>query len=111
MFSIHSDKKDRAIVIYMEGALMSGNVPDAEKVWYGALSMDRDVIAMNCSRLSQIDSSAISRIIRFMDTTRQSGIKLVLYDINDSLKAFLTVSGINDYFEVLSHSEFELRYG
>jgi anti-anti-sigma factor len=72
--------------------------------------MDKDVIALNCKKLKQIDSNAICRLIKLLENSRRNGAELVLYDINDPLKNFLTLSGIHDYFEILSSSEFEIRY-
>lgn len=67
-------------------------------------------IAVNLENVESIDSSGISFLVHVAKETRNAGIELIIYSMNDSLQRLFYAAGLDSFFTICTASEFRKNY-
>jgi anti-anti-sigma factor len=110
MMRISIEKKDHVTIIILKGSFDLIEVTKFETSFKSVLKDSPEIIAIQMKDLHYIDSSGIGSLIRCMNYTLREGVKLVCYDLNNSIKMVFDVTRLEYFIEVLTENDFMKRY-
>ena len=61
------EEHKKIIIIHIRGEFYIDNIEKAEETWNKQIEKEPEVIAINCSSLESIDSSAIATLVKFLN--------------------------------------------
>ncbi len=101
---------EKVTIIYVTGEFHIGNVNKFEELWHTLIEKQPQVIAINCSKLDYIDSSAIGTLVKFLNNAMTKKIKLLFYDLNDAIQSIFKTARLDNFFTILTKSQLEKEY-
>lgn len=107
---VNSEIRGTMSILYLSGEFSFKNIHRVENEWRIQIVKNPETIAINCTGLHHLDSSALGKLIWFNDNAAQNNIKLVFYDINSAIRKLLTIYRLNNFFSILTKQEFEELY-
>ena len=110
MVSIDVEDRGSLKVIRIRGEFFLGYVRQVEDVWSVLAEGLPEIIAIDCGEMTFIDSSAIGTFVKFLNNSMSRGIKLLFFDLNESIDRIFTKAKLNKIFTILSREEFERAY-
>jgi anti-sigma B factor antagonist len=108
--SIDVDDRGTIKIIRIKGEFFLGYVRQVEETWNKLVSITPEVIAIDCKEMTFIDSSAIGTFVKFLHNSMSHNIKLVFFDLNDSISRIFNKAKLNKIFTILSREEFQNSY-
>lgn len=110
MFDIHVEELDTIVIIHMAGNLYAEEIFRIKNIWRGILTLKPKTIAINCSELDYIDSTAIANLINFSNEARERDINLILYNLKSTMYELLNKVKLDRFFNILTKEDFEFDY-
>ena len=110
MINTHVEQKNDVAIIHIFGILNSQCIYEAEKIWNEQLESKPGTIALDFSGLDYVDSMGISGLVKLSKNCIINEVELILYAMSDDVKDLFEVASLDDYFNIMSKSEFELDY-
>lgn len=110
MIYVHVEEFEHVIVIDIQGMLTRETLKEAEDVWREQLFKQPEALALNFCEVSQIDSVSINHLFKFSQLASEKDVKLIIYDINESLKKILEVIKMDKVISIMPKNRFEAEY-
>jgi len=101
---------DDVIIISISGEFYLESVSYAEELWNEQVSRQPRVIAFNCKKIKYIDSSAIGILVKFLNSSAKVNVKLVFFDLSETVVTVFKTAKLNNFFTTMSKEEFEAEY-
>ncbi|MCX7678490.1 MAG: STAS domain-containing protein [Spirochaetes bacterium] len=110
MVHLTVEKKNSICIFHIKGEFFIDSIHKVEKIWEEEISKNPKIIAIDCSELSFIDSSAIGTLVKFLNAAMSKNIRLVFYDLSDSIKQIFETARLYNFFTITSKENFEKEY-
>jgi anti-sigma B factor antagonist len=110
MVSIDIDDHGVLKIIRIKGEFFLGYVRQVEETWNKLVLMSPEVIAIDCRDMTFVDSSAIGTFVKFLHNSMAHNIKLIFFDLNESISRIFNKAKLNKIFTILSREDFEKLY-
>lgn len=110
MINISVDDRKGIIVIAISGEFYIENIQKVENIWNEQVMKAPGTIAIDCSELQYIDSSAIGTLVKFLNSAMNKDIKLVFFDLNSSIQQIFKTARLNNFFTITSREKFEQEF-
>jgi anti-anti-sigma factor len=110
MISISCEDHVKVIVLNIEGDFYIDNIKQAEKIWNEQLLKRPNVIAINCKKISFIDSSAVGMLVKFLHMAMKKNIELIFFDPSDTIIGVFQTARLVNFFKIMSRTQFEMEY-
>ncbi len=107
MVSIEIDDRGSTKIIRIKGEFFLGYVRQVEDTWNRLLDMAPEIIAIDCHEMTFIDSSAIGTFVKFLHHSLSKNVKLIFFDLNESIARIFNKAKLNKIFNILTRDEFE----
>ena len=111
MVSIEVVDQGAVKVLRIKGEFFLGYVRQVEEAWNQLASASPEVIAIDCKDMTFVDSSAIGTFVKFLHNSMAHNIKLVFFDLNESISRIFSKAKLNKIFNILSREDFNKTYG
>ncbi len=110
MIHIFEEDFGDIISITMSGTLSRDSLMEAEESWSELMAKKPQLLAFNLKDLTQIDSVAINHLFKLAKIASEKNVRLVIYDVNESLGKILEVIKLDQVIPIVSRKQFELEY-
>ncbi len=110
MVEVQVDKKSNVTVFAIDGEFYIESVEYAEKIWNEIVADKPEKIAIDCSKIKYIDSSAIGMLVKFRNVSIKNDIELLFFDISEPVEAIFKTAHLDQFFTTLSLDEFNLKF-
>ena len=110
MIDISVEELRKIIKIHISGEFYIENIQKVESIWNEQVLKTPEIIAIDCSELMYIDSSAIGTLVKFLNNAMNKNIKLVFYDLNPSIQQIFKTARLNNFFTITTGKKFDSEY-
>lgn len=110
MVQVSVEKKNNISIFHIKGEFFIDSINKVEKIWEEEISKEPSIIAIDCSELLFIDSSAIGTLVKFLNAAMNKKIKLVFYDLSPSIKQIFETARLYNFFPITTKEKFEREY-
>jgi len=108
--SIDVEDHAKLQIIKIKGEFFLGYVRQVEETWNKTVALNPEVMAIDCSEMTFVDSSAIGTFVKFLHYSMAHTIKLVFFDLNESISRIFNKAKLNKIFVIMTREEFEKMY-
>lgn len=98
-------KKDKAIVIILEGRLDSTNSGEMEKKFISLLEKGEKNLLVDFSALDYISSAGLRVMLMAAKKSKAAGGKLVLASLTDNVQEVFDIAGFSGIFPIFADQE------
>jgi anti-anti-sigma factor len=110
MVVITTEDHGKVIIMNIEGEFYIDSLENAEQAWNLVLEKKPKVVALNCKSIKYIDSSAIGILVKFLNSALKQKAEMIFYDLNDSIMTVFRTAKLNNFFKIMSKTQFEMEY-
>ncbi len=110
MMNLSVEELEKVTIIVVEGEFHIGNVNKFEELWHSLINKKPAVIAVDCSKLEYIDSSAIGTLVKFLNNAMSKKIKLVFFDLNSAIQNIFKTARLDNFFTITTRAQLEKEY-
>ncbi|MCP4131635.1 MAG: STAS domain-containing protein [bacterium] len=110
MVDLNIETKGNIIIMHISGAFNIETMTTIENGWKEQIEKKPEVIAINCRKIDQIDSTAIGALVRYLNISMKHNIALIFYDLNETIQELFETSKLNKFFTIMDLAEFERTY-
>jgi anti-anti-sigma factor len=110
MISISIEDHGEIIVLNIEGDFYIDNISQAEKIWNDQVLKRPRVMAINCKKISFIDSSAVGMLVKFLHIAMKKNIELIFFDPSETIIGVFNTAKLVNFFKIMSRTQFEMEY-
>lgn len=110
MITIQSEIYEQIIILHFHGVMVRQVLKDVEDAWSDHFDQRPETIAFDFKELTQIDSICINHIFRMARLAEENGIKLIIYDVFDSLRKIFEVIKLDKVIPIMTKKQFETLY-
>ncbi len=110
MAVIEIEDLGRVKIIKIKGEFFLQFIRPVEEAWNGLIAKGAEFIAIDCRDLVFLDSSAIGTLVKLLNYANTHNIKLVLFDLNESIVRIFNKAKLNKIFTILTREDFERLY-
>ena len=110
MIDISVEELQKIIKIHISGEFYIENIQKVENIWNEQVLKTPEIIAIDCSALMYIDSSAIGTLVKFLNNAMNKNIKLVFYDLSPSIQQIFKTARLNNFFTITTGEMFDREY-
>jgi anti-sigma B factor antagonist len=98
---ISARRVDKATILDVSGNIDMSNSPEVRKALLREIR-EKGVtrVVLNLTAVSYIDSSGVASLVEGLKASRDSGLRFILYGLNDSAREVLKISRLLKLFEV-----------
>lgn len=104
------EELEKLSIIHVTGEFYIGNIKKFEEIWNTQVEKKPATIAINCSKLEFIDSSAIGTLVKFLNGAMNHNIKLLFYDLSPAIQNIFKTARLDSFFTIITKSAFEAEY-
>lgn len=104
------EELDKVTIVKVTGEFHIGNVNKFEELWHSLIEKKPSVVAIDCSDLEYIDSSAIGTLVKFLNNAMSKKIKLVFFDLNKAIQNIFKTARLDNFFTITSRSQIQKDY-
>ena len=104
---LNVEEKKSTIIVHIKGEFHIGNVNKFEELWHKKKKKSPELIAIDCKELEYIDSSAIGTLVKFLNNTMSKKIKLVFFDLNNSIQNIFKTARLDNFFTITTREKLE----
>jgi anti-anti-sigma factor len=108
--SIDIDDHGSVKIIRIKGEFFLGYVRQVEETWNKLVSAAPEVIGIDCREMTFVDSSAIGTFVKFLHNSVTHNLKLIFFDLNESISRIFNKAKLNKIFTINTREEFENQY-
>ena len=94
-------------IMKLEGEFFLTSVRQVEDTWNRLVAEAPSVIGIDCKEMSFLDSSAIGTFVKFLHNAMSHNIKLIFFDLNESIIKIFNKAKLNKIFTIMTREEFE----
>ncbi|OHD63153.1 MAG: hypothetical protein A2176_11440 [Spirochaetes bacterium RBG_13_51_14] len=111
MDTITFTEKEDTIIIHASGDWNIGNIKEMESVFSVILNKKPSLIALDCSSLIGVDSTAIASLVKILRKSRELNIKLIFYDLSSTIQHTFELMTLNKFFTIMTKQRFMEEFG
>jgi anti-anti-sigma factor len=111
MDNISYEEKGSKIIIAARGEWNLGNIKDMERTFTEILEKKPSLIAINCSELMGVDSTAIASLVKILRKTKEINIKLIFFDLSPHIHHTFELMTLNKFFTIMTRDRFVEELG
>ncbi|MFW6366905.1 MAG: STAS domain-containing protein [Spirochaetota bacterium] len=104
------EERDTITIIKVTGEFHIGNVNKFEELWHSLIDKKPTVVAIDCSELEYIDSSAIGTLVKFLNNAMNKKIKLIFFDLNKAIQNIFKTARLDNFFIITTRDALEKEY-
>ncbi len=104
------EEKENVTIVKVTGEFHIGNVNKFEELWHSLIEKKPSVIAIDCSSLEYIDSSAIGTLVKFLNNAMSKKIKLIFFDLNKAIQNIFKTARLDNFFTITTRAQIEKDY-
>jgi anti-sigma B factor antagonist len=108
--AIDIEDRGKIKIIKIKGEFFLGYVRQVEETWNKLVAANPEVMAIDCCEMTFVDSSAIGTFVKFLHYSMAHNIKLVFFDLNESISRIFNKAKLNKIFAIHTRDEFEKLY-
>ena len=98
---ISARRVDNATILDVSGNIDMSNSPEVRNALLRELrGKEVSRVALNLTGVGYIDSSGVASLVEGLKASRETGLRLVLFGLNDSAREVLKISRLLKLFEV-----------
>ena len=98
---ISARREDKTTIFDVIGDIDLANSPEIRKALLREIRETRTPkVVMNLTKVRYIDSSGVASLVEGLKASRESGLRFVLFGLNDSAREVLKISRLLKLFEV-----------
>ena len=110
MLKVTAEKIDRVIILHFEGDFFIDQLNNVDKLWKEQLACSPRVIALDCSKIDHVDSSAISTLVKYLNEAMNKNIRLIFYDLHPSVQKLFEIARLQRFFNITTREKFEKKF-
>lgn len=110
MMDLNVEEFEKVTIVKVKGEFHIGNVNKFEELWHSLVEKKPSAIAIDCSELEYIDSSAIGTLVKFLNNAMSKKIKLLFFDLNDAIQNIFKTARLDNFFTITTKSKLEAEY-
>ena len=107
---LSTEEFDKLTIVKVSGEFHIGNVNKFEELWHTMIEKKPPVIAIDCSNLEYIDSSAIGTLVKFLNNAMSKKIKLIFFDLNKAIQNIFKTARLDNFFTITTREQLEREY-
>jgi len=98
---ISARRIDQATILDVTGNIDMSNSPEVRKALLQEIRAKRSTrVILNLTSVEYIDSSGVASLIEGLKASRESGLRFVLFGLNESAREVLKISRLLKLFEI-----------
>lgn len=97
-------------VVHIQGPLTISTIEEAEKKWISPLSNPIQDLALDFSRVSFIDSTAIGALVKLLNLCNNRKVRISLFNIPQPVQDMFDAVKLGDFFTILTQQDFDNRF-
>ena len=98
------------ISVAVQGSFTLDNLDQVEEALNEALEKGPSILALDCSAMDYLDSSAIGSLVKFFNKTVNRKIRMILLDLNEEVLRVLKLIRLEKFFVIKTRTEFEREF-
>jgi anti-sigma B factor antagonist len=110
MIELNVEEKGSILIIHVKGDFHIGNVKTFEELWHSEIEKKPKAIAIECSELNYIDSSAIGTLVKFLNNAMSKKIKLVFYDLSEAIQNIFKTARLDNFFTITTKDKLDEEF-
>jgi len=110
MVDVSTREYGNVVVMTIDGEFYLESVGYAEEVWNSQVEKKPSVIAIDCSKIMYIDSSAIGIMVKFLNVSMKHKFKLIFFDLSETVVSVFRTAKLDVFFNTMTRLEFESEY-
>ena len=110
MLEVTPEIKGDVIIFRLDGKFDYSGAEEIDDVWKKHISDEYIVVGFECSKLTFVDSSAITHLISYGTEAVNKGIKMVVFGLNDEISELFKSAKLGRFIHVMSEDDFYLEY-
>ncbi|MCU0822855.1 MAG: STAS domain-containing protein [Spirochaetes bacterium] len=107
---IRTKEYGKVLVFLFRGALDIRAKDKSETFILEQLNREIEVICIDCSELTYIDSSGLGIFINLSKMARERNYELVLCEIDSKISSVFDISKLDQFFKIMSWRDFSENY-
>ena len=100
----------KIVVFLLKGELDLRAKERCEKIFQEQIEKQPEVVCIDCSELTYIDSSGLGVFINFSKIAKENNFEFVICEIDSKVGSVFDISKLDQFFKILSWKEFEKQY-
>lgn len=98
------------IVLLLKGELDIRSKDRAEKIFIEQADKKPEVICIDCSELTYIDSSGLGVLINLSKKAREMNFEFIISEIDSKVESVFDISKLDQFFKILPWKDFSEEY-
>lgn len=105
---INHHYQDDVLIIKLNNILFMHNILQLESIWKNAFETKTvKIIAVDCSKLELIDSTAIGTLVKLLNETIKHNIKLIMFNMKSTIENLFETAKLTDFFIIMTKQQFD----
>ena len=100
----------KTMVFLLRGELDIKTKDKSEKLILDQLVKKPEVICVDCSELTYIDSSGLGVLINLSKKAKELNFELILCEIDSKVSSIFDISKLDQFFRIMSWNDFSDKY-
>lgn len=110
MLDIYFEEIDDIIMSYIEGKISIDTIADFDEQFNKQFSKKPEIIAINCGKIENIDSTGINHFFKLSNRAYKDNIKLFYLNIPESVKDMFSLTNFHKINNITTEEIFEADY-
>ncbi len=110
MIRIEVEEFRGVIILNLQGELLLDTISEVKEVWLKQIEKKPEIIAINCSHVDYIDSTAIGTLVQFFNHAMSRNIRLVFFDLKPKIRELFSTARLHKFFQITSMENFNRDY-
>ncbi len=110
MIHIEVEEFRGVIILNFQGEFLLDTISQVKDVWTRQVEKQPEIIAINCSKIDYIDSTAIGTLVQFFNHAMNNNIRLVFFDLKPKIRELFSTARLHRFFKITSMENFSKEY-
>ena len=110
MLHVTAEEINRIIILHFQGDFFIDQLYEVDNLWKAQIARKPRVIALDCSKIVHIDSSAISTLVKYLNEAMNKNIHLIFYDLHPSVQKLFEIARLQRFFNITTRKKFENKF-
>ncbi len=111
MENISYQEKGNRITVTARGEWNLANIKEMEQAFSDMLAKKPGLIAIDCSELIGVDSTAIATLVKILRKSKETDIKLIFFDLSPGIQHTFELMTLNKFFTIMTGERFREEFG
>jgi anti-sigma B factor antagonist len=106
---ITEEKRNDAVICFIEGEININNAPELRKAFDGIISRSEKKVIVDFSAVSYIDSSGLATLIEMFQRLKKIGGRMRFANMDQKIKNVFEITKLHKLFEIFDTQESALK--